>query len=126
MRLRTLLPLILLTLLLTPISFAQTPPESPGSSLNDYGIKPEQFYPGTLILQLMEAAEEEIAAAVEEAYAEGYKAGLLASMSETARYMALNERLQRDLKAQQRRLPNWVTLPLGFAGGFLTHWLIQR
>ena len=66
MRLKIFLPLILLILLLTPMSFAQAPPESPENSLNAYGIEPGKFYPGTIVLHLMEAAEEEITAAVKE------------------------------------------------------------
>lgn len=74
----------------------------------------------------MEIAEEEMVAAVEEAYAEGYKAGLLASLPEAAYYRELSESLRRDLNAQRRRFPGWLSLSLGFAGGFFFHWSIQR
>jgi len=83
-KLKTLLPAILFLLTLTRISYAQTPPESPGARNSGYGIEPEQFYPGSLVLELMEAAEAEIDAAVHEAYAEGYKAAALRFVPELA------------------------------------------
>jgi hypothetical protein len=126
MRLKILLPPILLALLLTPASFAQTPRESPENSANAYGIEPEQFYPGTLILRLMEAAEEELDAAVNEAFAEGYKAGQTAYMPDAVYYRALSESLESDLAGARRKLPGWVSFAAGFAGGFLAHILIAR
>jgi hypothetical protein len=83
-RLKIPLLTILFLLLLTRISYAQTPMELPDAQSNDYGIEPEQFYPGSLVLELMEAAEAEIDAAVREAYAEGYKAAALRFMPELA------------------------------------------
>jgi len=83
-RLKIPLLMILYLLLLTPISYAQTPPELPDAQSNDYGIEPGRSYPGTLVLELMEAAGAEIDAAVREAYAEGYKAASLRFMPELA------------------------------------------
>jgi hypothetical protein len=83
-KLKTLPPAIWLLLLLTLNGFAQTPPESPGGQSGGYGIEPSRSYPGTLVLELMEAAEAEIDAAVEEAYAEGYKAASLRFVPELA------------------------------------------
>jgi len=40
-----------------------------------YGIELDRCYPGVRVLEVLEAIEEEVAAAVQEAYAEGYKAG---------------------------------------------------
>ena len=74
----------------------------------------------------METAEAEIEEAVNEAYAEGYKAGLIASLSDAVYFQALSESLQRDLDAQRRKLPGWLSLTLGFAGGFLTHYFVTR
>ena len=99
MRLNKFLPLILSLALLTPISYAQTPagsPEKPGSA---YGIEPLRHYPGTLVLELMQAAEEEIDAAVRDAYARGYKAAALRYVPELA------ER-DRDIASLQKAVAN--------------------
>lgn len=79
-----------------------------------------------MVIRLMETAEAELEAAVHEAYAEGYKAGLLASLSDVVYYMALSENLQQKLDAQRRRLPAWASITIGFAGGFFSCWMAQR
>jgi len=111
-----ILPLaILLMLLLTRISYAQTPPESPDAQSSGYGIEPQQFYPGSLILELMEAAEVEIDAVVREAYAEGYKAASLRFVPEIASLNITVEALRID------RRKNWQSIfftgGLSFLGG---------
>ena len=131
MQLKTLLPLILLLPILTWTSYAQTPPESPEGQSSGYGIEPERVYPGSIVLELLAAAEAEIDAAVEEAYAEGYKAASLRYAPDTAYYASLNESIKRDL-ALERKKTKWfwpslfVTGGLSLLGGFLTHTLITR
>jgi hypothetical protein len=129
MKLKTLLPLILLTLLLTPASFAQTSPESPERSVNAYGIEPEESYQGGVVLELMEAAEAEIDAAVNEAYAEGYKAAVLRYAPEAAMYKALSANMEATLEAERKKNRFfWPALGasagLSFAAGFLCSFLI--
>jgi hypothetical protein len=129
MKLKTLLPLALLTLLLTPAGFAQTPPESPEGSGNAYGIEPEKSYPGTVVLELMEAAEEEIAAAVDEAFAEGYKAAMLQYAPDAAMYKALSANMEAALEAERKKNRYFwpalgVSAGLSFAAGFLCSFLI--
>ena len=122
MRLKTHLLMILLLLLLTQLSYAQTLPELPDAQNNDYGIEPERLYPGSLILELMEAAEAEIDAAVYEAYAEGYKAAVLRFMPELAvknqEIAMLNINIEA-LKIDRRQ--NWRNIfiagGLSFLGG---------
>jgi hypothetical protein len=77
MKLKTLLPLILWLAILPWTGYAQTPPESPDGQGGGYGIEPETLYPGTMVLEILAAAETEIDAAAEEAYEEGYKAASL-------------------------------------------------
>ncbi|MDR1374585.1 MAG: hypothetical protein LBJ24_06410 [Treponema sp.] len=129
MRLKTLLPLILLTLLLTPPSFTQTPPESPESSASAYGIDLEESYPGTLVLDLMELAEEEIGAAIDEAYAEGYKAAMVQYAPDAALYKALSANIQAELEAERKKNRFlWpavgISAGLSFGIGFLCSFLI--
>jgi hypothetical protein len=125
MKLRTLLPLILLTLLLTQQGFTQAPPALPESSGNAYGIAPEKSYPGTLVLELLETAETEIDAAVNEAYAEGYKAAMLRYAPEAELYKTLAAGIQADLAAERKRGRFlWPAVGISFAAGLLGSLLI--
>jgi hypothetical protein len=124
MRLKTLPLLILLTLLLTPPAFAQAPEQPPESSAGAYGIEPGESYPGTVVLELMEAAEEEIEAAAEGAYAEGYKAAMLRYAPEAGVYKALSADIQAELEAERRKGRYFwpavgVSAGLSFAAGIL-------
>jgi len=121
-RLKIPLLTILFLLLLMPISYAQTPLELPDAQNNDYGIEPEQFYPGSLVLELMEAAEAEIDAAVREAYAEGYKSASLRFMPELAAKNQEIAMLNLTIEAfRSDRQKNWrnifITGGLSFLGG---------
>jgi len=115
MRLKIPLLMILFLLLLTPISYAQTPPESPGGQNNNYGIELEQFYPGTLLLELMTIAEAEIDAAVREAYAEGYKAASLRFIPEITMLNMTIETFKIDRRKHWRNI--FITGGLSFLGG---------
>ena len=131
MRLKTLLLLILLTPLLTLTGYAQTPPESPGGQSSAYGIEPGQWYPGSLLLELMEAAEAEIDAAVAEAYEAGYKAAVLRLSPELAAQRAAAEALQRELDAQRKKQGYFwpavgITAGLSFITGFFLRPLTPR
>jgi hypothetical protein len=77
MKLKKPLLLTVLLLLLMQMSYSQTPPESRTGPGNEYGIEPEKLYPGSAILEILAAVDEEVDAAVGEAYAEGYKAASL-------------------------------------------------
>jgi hypothetical protein len=120
MKLKTLPLLILLTLLLIPNGSAQTPEQSPESSAGAYGIEPEESYPGTVVLRLMETAEEEIAAAVNEAYAEGYKAAMLEYAPEAALYKAMAGNMRAELEAERKKTRYfWPVLGVSAGGSFV-------
>jgi len=130
-RLKTLPPLILLLPLLTLSAYAQTPPESPGARSSGCGIEPGQLYPGSLVLELMEAAEAEIDAAVAEAYAEGYKAASLRFAPELAArnadIMSLNmaiEAFEIDRRKSRRNI--FIAAGLSFLGGVAVGVIITR
>ncbi|MDR1286792.1 MAG: hypothetical protein LBK08_04205 [Treponema sp.] len=123
--------LILLPLILTPASYAQTPPELPGGQNSGYGIEPGTLYPGSAVLEILAAAENEIDAAVEEAYAEGYKAASLRYAPDTAYYAALSEGIKRELAFEKKKTKwFWPSLFIAggfsFFGGFLTNALVAR
>jgi hypothetical protein len=125
-----LLPLlILLTPLLALNSFAQTPPASPERSAGAYGIEPESSYPGKMVLELMEAAEEEIAAAVDEAYAEGFKAAMVRYAPEAELYKALAGNMEAAIETERKKNRLFwpavgISAGLSFAAGFLCSVLI--
>jgi hypothetical protein len=58
-----------------PTVFATENPSLPKPAVNEYGIKPDASYPGTVVTELMKAVEDEAALVVKEAFEEGYKAG---------------------------------------------------
>jgi hypothetical protein len=131
MKVKRPLPLILLTLLLTRTGYAQTPPESPTGQSGGYGIESEKLYPGSMVLEILAAAEGEIEKAVDEAYSEGYKAASLRYAPDTAYYTGLSESLKREL-ALEREKAKWfwpslfIAGGVSFLGGFLTHAVITR
>ena len=131
MKLRIPLLLILLTLLLTPPSFAQTPPESPNRPSSGYGIEPGTLYPGSAVQEILAAAEAEIDAAAREAYDEGYKAAVLRYMPEIAANKAVEAALRSELEAERKKGRLFKPLlyiagGLLFAGGFGLHALLSR
>lgn len=117
MNLKTL-PLVLLLITLPIVtSFTQMPEQSPTKQNNDYGIEPEKSYSGTIVLELLQAVEAEIDASVNEAYAEGFKAGLLASSPDAEYYKSLSESIRAELEAERKRNSSWKDkLLFGFAG----------
>jgi hypothetical protein len=84
-----------------------------------------------MVLEILTAVEAEIDAAVEEAYAEGYKAASLRYAPSVAYYTSLSESIKRDVEAEREKTSRFlpalvITGGLSFVGGFLTHALIPR
>jgi len=130
-RFKTLLLLILLLPLLTRIGYAQTQTQSPDAQNNAYGIEPGQLYPGSLVLELMEAAEAEIENAAHEAYAEGYKAAMLQYAPEIAALRITEASLKTELEKERKKNRFFwpsvsVSAGVSFVLGFLTHSLTGR
>jgi hypothetical protein len=131
MRYKTLPPALLLTALLTPVIYGQTPPESPDGRNNGYGIELEASYPGRTVLEILLAAESEIDTAVNEAYEAGYKAAALRYEPEIAGLRDANRTIALSLDAERKkttysRLTVLIAGGLSFLGGFLTHTLVTR
>jgi hypothetical protein len=103
MKLKTLPPLFCLIMLITPALSAQTRGGSQTAQKSDYGIDAEKLYPGNILLELLQTADTEIDNAVSEAYAEGYKAGLLESAPDAAYWQRLSESLRDELKAEKKK-----------------------
>jgi hypothetical protein len=98
-----LLPLAfcLLALLTRPAS-AQASKPSASDTPPDYGIDLAASYQGTEVQALLEAAENEASKAISEAYAEGYKAGLLETAPDRDYWKSLSESTAAEAKAQRR------------------------
>jgi hypothetical protein len=122
MKFRIPLLLILLMRLIMPWSYAQTPPELPKEQNNAYGIELGESYPGIVILEILTAAENEIDAAVKEAYEEGYKAGVLEYAPKLAAAEALREMTQLSVEAERKKTKYFwqglfITGGIAFLGG---------
>ena len=117
MSLKKPLPLILSLLLLTRTLCAQMPMESKTEPNNAYGIESGKLYPGAVILRILEEVEEEIDAAVDEAYAAGYKAAALRYAPEAEYWKSLAESYKREAPGIKERLLFGLC---GFALGGIT------
>jgi hypothetical protein len=121
---KTPLLTILSLAILTRAGYAQTPPELQKAQSSAYGIEPTGLYPGTLVLELMDAAEAEIDAAVNEAFAEGYKAAALRFAPDAAMFKNEAEALRRELEAERKKCRYFwpavgASVIVSFTGGFL-------
>lgn len=114
-----LFPLLCLSLLILiqPLA-AQTSSASQTASASGYGIDPAASYPGTMVIDLLAAAEDEAIIAIDEAYADGYKAGLLAAAPDAAYWKSLADNWKSSAVAElsRPRLP-WWCIPASVAGG---------
>jgi hypothetical protein len=82
-------------------------------------------------LELIEIAEAEIDAAVQEAFAEGYKAAMLEYAPDAAVYKLEAEIMQTELKRERKKnrlfLPvTGLTAGVSFVAGILLHSLVTR
>jgi len=70
------------------------------------------------VIELLDATSEEAESAIREAFAEGYKAGLLETAPERDYWKSLAESWQREaaFEATRFRLPLWA-LPVAAASG---------
>lgn len=106
---------ILLIARLALTSFALEPTSSPNPSGNEYGIDPGMFYPGTLVTELLLAAEDEATAAARDAFDLGYKEGRIDA---SALWRPAAESAERRAKAAEKR-PSWRAVAGWAAAAFL-------
>ena len=127
MRFKAPLLMSLLLMLITQMSYAQTSEVLPDKPNISFGIESERFYQGTVVLELLRAAEEEIETAVNEAYAEGYKTAMLHYAPDAAVYKAEAEVLRNELVSANRKLRLFFpAASLSFTAGFLLHYSVTR
>jgi hypothetical protein len=113
--LKKLIPILLLIILPARMICAEGNPPLPEQPGNGYGIEPGTRYPGTAVLEMLEAAEDEAAAIAVEAFEAGYKEGRVDGAALwRPRY---DEMAGRAARAEKR--PKLLTLVLSVAGAFL-------
>ncbi len=115
------LPLLILwtALLASPLIGEPSASAAPPSA-SDWSVDPARSYPGATVIALLDAAASEAELAIAEAYAEGYKAGLVESAPDAAYWRAISDGLRADLEEERGRfrLP-WWSLPVVATGGAL-------
>lgn len=117
MRLRALLPLTLFLTLATRTSFAQPKLESSTNSASEYGIDLNRNYSGSEVELLIRAVTEEAEAAVDRAFDEGYKHGLLAAAPDVEYWRVKASRYETEITRLKRE--RWLFALGGFGAGFV-------
>ena len=103
MKLKALLLTLLFLPLTTQTSFAEKKTESKPTLESEYGIDLTKSYTGSEVVELLQIVSEEAEQAIEKAFNEGYKQGLLAAAPDaeywrlkSARYEAEVLRLKKE------------------------------
>lgn len=114
--------LMLLTLLLAVIAVTSTAAEK--SKLSMISGDGQRTYSEAEVSALLDAVRSEAASAIERAWDDGYKAGVLAYAPEAEGLRVMNESLRAESK--QLTVPAWhvpvwtaAGLALGFGAGFI-------
>lgn len=102
MRLKTLLPLTLCLVLTTQTGFAQKKTVSNPISASEYGIDLHQNYTGSQVERLIQIVEQEAEEAIDRAFNEGYKQGLLAGVPEAEYWRVKAERYEAEINRLKR------------------------
>ncbi len=118
MKLRILLPLILLPALATQMSFAQSKTESKQTLEREYGIDLKKIYTGSEVIALIKLVEAEAEQAIDCAFDEGYKQGLLSGVPEAEYWKTRCSQLESKLSKERRR--KWLFAFGGFSCGLIT------
>ena len=95
--------------------------------LPDYEIGLKTNYSTAELLEILDIVLEEAEKAIEHAYAEGYKAGLLESLPEKEYYRVLSDGYQKELdkKNKEFKLPWWTNL-VAFCSGVICTLFMAR
>lgn len=118
MRLKALLLTLLFLMLTTQTSFAQKKTESSQSSESEYGIDLTRNYTGSEVLELIQIVEQEAELAIDKAFDEGYKQGLLAGVPEAEYWKVRSENLESEITRLKR--DRWLFAFGGFGAGLIT------
>lgn len=117
MRLKTLPLTCLFLTLATQTNFAQPKAESEPTSASEYGIDLYWNYNGSEVAQLIQIVEQEAQAAIDRAFDEGYKQGLLAGVPEAEYWRVKAEQYEADITRLKRE--RWLFAFGGLGAGFI-------
>jgi hypothetical protein len=125
-KLKKLIAVLLCAIALTLTLTASEPTKSNEISANDYGLESDKTYTSDEVAHLIDTAVDEADKAIDQAYADGYKAGLLKSGPRKEYYRVQSDKMKKELQAEQSRIeiPGWAvpaSLLGGFITGFITH-----
>lgn len=118
MRLKKLLLLSLLLLAATQTNWAQSRTESKPTSESGFGIDLNRSYTGSEVEALLKVVTEESEAAIDRAFDEGYKSGLLASAPEADYWRA--KAAQYEVEIKRLKHERWPFSLGGFVAGLTT------
>ena len=118
MKLRILLPLILLPVLTMQMLSAQQKTESKQTLESEYGIDLKKSYTGSEVIALIKLVESEAEQAVDRAFDEGYKQGLLSGVPEAEYWKTRCSQLESKLSKERRR--KWLFAFGGLGAGLIT------
>lgn len=118
MRLKTLPLMCLFLTLATQTNFAQPNAESEPTSASEYGIDLHRNYSGSEVAELLHIVEQEAEAAIDHAFDEGYKHGLLASAPDAEYWRIKASQYETEIMRLKRK--RWLFVLGGFGAGFIT------
>lgn len=117
MKLNKLLLTFLCLMLITQASYSQQKTESKKTSGNEYGIDLNRNYKGSEVLELLQIVEQEADLAIDRAFNEGYKQGMLAYAPEVEYWQTRAFQLQEEISKLKK--DRWLYAVGGFGVGFL-------
>lgn len=117
MKSKILLLLPLCLLLQTQMSFAEKKTESKPTLDSKYEIDLTRSYTGSEIQELIRIVEEEANFAIDKAFDEGYKQGVLAYAPEVEYWKTKSNHLEIEISKLKRG--RWIFALGGFGTGFL-------
>ena len=126
-KLKKLIAGLLFVTVLTLTLTANEPIPSNETSGNDYGIESSRTFTSDEVIRLIDSVVAETDVSIDQAYADGYKAGLLEAKPEGEFYRVQSAEVNKQLVAEQARfeLPGW-SIPAAFLGGFLTGFIMHE
>ena len=104
-------------MLITQASYSQQKTESKKTSGNEYGIDLNRNYKGSEVLELLQIVEQEANLAIDRAFNEGYKQGMLAYAPEVEYWQTRAFQLQEEISKLKK--DRWLYAVGGFGVGFL-------
>lgn len=117
MKLKALLLTLLFLTLTTQTSFAQKNTKSETIFENEYGIDLDRSYTGSELLELIQIVEQEAEQAIDKAFNEGYKQGLLSAAPDAEYWRTKATKYESEIIRLKKN--KWLYALGGFGAGFI-------